>query len=85
MPAKRPRTGVPSSLSFFPARDPEVLDAHATARMLGISTHAVYALFKKGELTEAKYGTVSVKTEHLADELFPHFGRSQPSRGIGQN
>jgi hypothetical protein len=27
-----------------------VLDVQATARMLGISTHVVYALFEKGEL-----------------------------------
>lgn len=51
----KPRT--PSSLVLFPAtrdRDPEVLDVQATARMLGISTHAVYALFKKGELPGRK-------------------------------
>jgi hypothetical protein len=35
-------------------RDPKVLDVQATARMLGISTHAVYALFKKGELPGRK-------------------------------
>jgi excisionase family DNA binding protein len=35
-------------------RDPEVLDVQTTARMLGISTHAVYALFKKGELPGRK-------------------------------
>ena len=31
-----------------------MLDVQATARMLGISTHAVYALFKKGELPGRK-------------------------------
>jgi predicted DNA-binding transcriptional regulator AlpA len=53
MPAKRARRA-PSSLSLFPARDPEILDVQATARLLGISTHAVYALFKKGELPGRK-------------------------------
>jgi predicted DNA-binding transcriptional regulator AlpA len=44
-------------LTLFPVvqdRDPEVLDVQATASMLGISTHAVYALFKKGELPGRK-------------------------------
>jgi predicted DNA-binding transcriptional regulator AlpA len=57
MPARRSNVRTPSSLSLFPAvhnRDPEVLDVRATARMLGISTHAVYALFKKGELPGRK-------------------------------
>jgi predicted DNA-binding transcriptional regulator AlpA len=35
-------------------RDPEVLDVKAAACMLGLSTHAVYALFKKGELPGRK-------------------------------
>jgi hypothetical protein len=43
MPADRPRTRVSSSPSLFPARDPDILDVQATAQMLGISTHAVYA------------------------------------------
>ena len=47
MAVRRLRKRVPSSLSLFPARDPEVLDAQATARMLGIS-------FKKGELPGRK-------------------------------
>ena len=54
MPAKRLRTRGPSSLSLFPARDPELLDVQATAQLLGISTHAVYTLFKKGELLGRK-------------------------------
>jgi hypothetical protein len=48
---------MPSSLSLFPIAqdgDPEVLDVQATAGILGISTHAVYALFKKGELPGRK-------------------------------
>lgn len=65
MPAKRPRNRVPSSLSFLPARDPEVLDAQATARMLGISTHAVYALFKKGELPGRKVARRWLTTREL--------------------
>jgi hypothetical protein len=54
MPAKQPRTRAPAALALFPTRDREVLDAPATARLLGISTHAVYALFKKGELPGRK-------------------------------
>jgi hypothetical protein len=54
MPANRPRTRAPSSPALFPAKDPEILDVQATARTLGISTHAVYALFKKGELPGRK-------------------------------
>jgi excisionase family DNA binding protein len=54
MPAKRPRTRTPSPLSLFPARDPEILDVQATAQLLGISTHAVYALLNKGELPGRK-------------------------------
>jgi predicted DNA-binding transcriptional regulator AlpA len=57
MLARRSNARTPSSLSLFPVvqdRDPEVLDVRATARMLGISTHAVYALFKKGELPGRK-------------------------------
>jgi hypothetical protein len=57
MPARRSKARTPSSLVLFPVaqnRDPEVLDVQATARMLGISTHAVYALFKKGELPGRK-------------------------------
>ena len=57
MPTRRTKSHAPASLSLFPVaenRDPEVLDVQATARMLGISTHAVYALFKKGELPGRK-------------------------------
>jgi hypothetical protein len=57
MPTRRAKTRAPASFSLFPDaenRDPEVLDVQATARMLGISTHAVYALFKKGELPGRK-------------------------------
>ena len=57
MPTRRTKLQAPASLSLFPVaetRDPEVLDVQATARMLGISTHAVYALFKKGELPGRK-------------------------------
>jgi Helix-turn-helix domain len=57
MSARRSIVRTPSSLSLFPVaqdRDPEVLDIQATARMPGISTHAVYALFKKGELPGRK-------------------------------
>ena len=54
MPASRPRKRASSSLSLFPTRDPDILDVQATAQMLGISTHAVYALFKKGELPGRK-------------------------------
>jgi hypothetical protein len=65
MPIKRPRKRVPSSLSLFPARDPEVLDVQATARMLGISTHAVYNLFKKGELPGRKVARRWLTTRDL--------------------
>jgi hypothetical protein len=57
MPARRSKARTPSSLSLFPVvqnRDPEVLDVGGAARTLGISTHAVYALFKKGELPGRK-------------------------------
>jgi excisionase family DNA binding protein len=57
MPTRRTKSRTPASLSLFPVaetRDPEVLDVQATARMLGISTHTVYALFKKGELPGRK-------------------------------
>ncbi len=57
MSRRRTNTRTPSPLSLFPMtqdRDPEVLDVHGAARMLGISTHAVYALFKKGELPGRK-------------------------------
>ena len=55
MPRLRIKPHTQSSL--FPIaedRDPEVLDVQGTARMLGISTHAVYALFQKGELPGRK-------------------------------
>jgi Helix-turn-helix domain len=57
MPTRRTKASTSSSLPLFPVaetRDPEVLDVQATARMLGISTHAVYALFKTGELPGRK-------------------------------
>ena len=57
MPTRRTKPLHPSCLSLFPvaeSKDPEVLDVQATARMLGISTHTVYALFKKGELPGRK-------------------------------
>lgn len=54
MPASQPRKRVSSSPSLFLTRDPDILDVQATAQMLGISTHAVYALFKKGELPGRK-------------------------------
>jgi predicted DNA-binding transcriptional regulator AlpA len=65
MPVKRPKKRVPSPLSLFPARDPEVLDAQATARMLGISTHAVYDLFKRGELPGRKVARRWLTTREL--------------------
>lgn len=57
MPTRRTKARSSPSLDLFPVienRDPEVLDVQATAKMLGISTHAVYALFKKGELPGRK-------------------------------
>jgi hypothetical protein len=54
MPTSRSRKRTPSSPSLFPTRDPDILDVEATARMLGISTHAVYTLFKKGGLSGRK-------------------------------
>jgi predicted DNA-binding transcriptional regulator AlpA len=65
MPVKRPKKRVPSPHSRFPARDPEVLDAQATARMLGISTHAVYDLFKRGELPGRKVARRWLTTREL--------------------
>jgi hypothetical protein len=65
MPASPPRTRAPSSLSLFPARDPDILDVQATAHMLGISTHAVYALFKKGELPGRKVARRWLTTRDL--------------------
>jgi hypothetical protein len=57
MATRRTKPRASSPLSLFPIaqdRDPEVLDVQGTARMLSISTHAVYALFKKGELPGRK-------------------------------
>jgi hypothetical protein len=57
MATRQTKSRTPAPLSLFPvaeSRDPEVLDVRATARMLGISTHAVYTLFKKGELPGRK-------------------------------
>jgi len=65
MAVKRPRKRAPSSLSLFPTRDPAVLDAQATAQMLGISTHAVYYLFKKGELPGRKVARHWLTTREL--------------------
>jgi hypothetical protein len=69
------RRGLSRLATLLKHADPiELFVATATSMMFGLPE----------ELTEAKYGTVSVKTEHLAYELFPHFGRSWTSRGIGQ-
>lgn len=57
MATRRTKAQTPQPLTLFPLakeRDSEVLDVRATAQMLGISTHAVYALFKKGELPGRK-------------------------------
>jgi hypothetical protein len=57
MATRRTKPRTPYPLPLFPVvqdRDPDVLDVQATARMLGISTHAVYALYKKGELPGRK-------------------------------
>jgi len=54
MSARRSSTRAPASPALLPTRDPEILDAQATAQMLGVSTHVVYALFKKGELPGRK-------------------------------
>jgi hypothetical protein len=57
MATRRSKPRIPHSQTLFPMaqdRDPEVLDVQATARMLGISTHAVYNLFKRGELPGRK-------------------------------
>jgi hypothetical protein len=52
---------------------------HADPVELFVATAASMMFGLPEELTEAKYGTVSVKTERLAYELYPRFGRSQPS------
>jgi hypothetical protein len=57
--------GINASFPLFPARNPEILDAQAMARMLGISTHAVYALFKKGELPGRKVARRWLTTREL--------------------
>jgi excisionase family DNA binding protein len=56
MSSRRTKPRMPSALLFpmTPDRDPEVLDVQGAARMLGISTHAVYNLFKKGGLPGRK-------------------------------
>lgn len=57
MATRRTNARAFQSRTLFPMaedRDPEVLNVQAAARMLGISTHAVYALFKKGELPGRK-------------------------------
>jgi excisionase family DNA binding protein len=65
MPASRPGTRASSSPSLFPTRDPDILDVQATAQMLGISTHAVYTLFKKGELPGRKVARRWLTTREL--------------------
>jgi predicted DNA-binding transcriptional regulator AlpA len=65
MSASRPRTGASSSPSLFPTRDPDILDLRATAQRLGISTHAVYTLFKKGELPRRKVARRWLTTREL--------------------
>jgi hypothetical protein len=58
MPTRRTKALSPASLSLFPVaetRDPEVLDVQATANMLGISTHAVYALSRRANYLAAKW------------------------------
>lgn len=59
MATRRTRAHTPQSRTLFPLpkdhdRDPDVIDVQATARILGISTRAVYTLFKKGELPGRK-------------------------------
>jgi hypothetical protein len=57
MATRRTTARASQALTLVPTandRDPEVLDVNATAQMLGISTHAVYALFKIGELPGRK-------------------------------
>jgi excisionase family DNA binding protein len=57
MATRRTNPRMPAPLTLFPVaqdRDPEVLDVQGAARMLGISTRAVYALFKRGELPGRK-------------------------------
>lgn len=61
-----------------------ILLKHADAVELFVATAASMMFGPPEELTEAKYGTVSVKTEYLAYELYPHFGRSHASREIGK-
>jgi hypothetical protein len=65
MSASQPSTRAPASPSLFPTRDAEILDAQATARMLGVSTHAVYALFKKGELPGRKVARRRLTTRDM--------------------
>jgi predicted DNA-binding transcriptional regulator AlpA len=65
MPASRPGTRASSSPSLFPTRDPDILDVQATAQMLGISTHAVYTLFKKGEIPGRKVARRWLTTREL--------------------
>ena len=65
MSASRPRTHASSSPSLFPTRDPDILDVQATAQMLGISTHAVYTLFKKREIPGRKVARRGLTTREL--------------------
>jgi predicted DNA-binding transcriptional regulator AlpA len=65
MSASWPRTRASSSPSLFPTRDPHILDVQVTAQMLGISTHAVYTLFKKGELPGRKVARRWLTTREL--------------------
>ena len=57
---------------------------HADPVELFVATAASMMFGSPEELTEAKYGTVSVKIEHLAYELYPHFERARASIAIEQ-
>jgi hypothetical protein len=52
---------------------------HADPVELFVATAASMMFGSPEKLTEANYGTASVKTELLAYELYPHFGRSRAS------
>ena len=70
MASRRRQPHTPLSLTLVPEakdRDPEVLDIQAAAQMLGISTHAVYALFKKGELPGRKVARRWLTTRALPE------------------
>jgi hypothetical protein len=61
-----------------------ILLKHADPVELFVATAASMMFGPPEELTEAKYGTVSIKAEYLAYELYPRFGRSHASREIGK-